>query len=138
MKRCAWMAALLPLLSVGCSDFERLDFQPRTTPPQSVSLSFESIVLIQGIAVAAKAVPLDSGDDMMDEETTVELTSNAPSILGVEVGAEDGYFDNLEEDAPPLNWNFVFFGASPGKTTVTVTIDGEKTGDIPVEVKAQP
>jgi hypothetical protein len=137
VKKYAWLCTLLPLLSVGCSDFSRIDFQPKTTPPEPMSLRSERIELTEGVAVAVKAVPLDTGDDMMDEDTRVELSSSAPTILGVEQGAPDGYFDS-NDDQPPQNWNFVFFGAGPGKTTLRVIIDGVTEGEIPVEVTPQP
>jgi hypothetical protein len=137
VKKYAWLCTLLPLLSVGCSDFDRIDFQAKTTPPESVSLTSARVAITEGVAVFVKAVPLDTDGDMMDEDTTVELASNASAILGVEQGAEDGYFGNGQE-TPPENWNFVLFGAGPGKTTMRIIIDGVTEGEIPVEVMPQP
>jgi len=136
--RHAWLAALLPLLSVGCSDFDRLEFEPKSSPPASVTVTYEKITLIEGIAVGVRAVPVDTDDDEMDEETVVDLISTSPTILGVSPGAEDDYYTDEENREPAANWNFVLFGVSPGKASVTVSVDGERGGEIPVEVHPQP
>ncbi|UQA60223.1 hypothetical protein [Polyangium aurulentum] len=137
MKHHAWFAALLPLLSVGCSEFARLELEPKSSPPASVTVTYEKIQLVEGIAVGIKAIPVDTDDDEMDEETVVELTSTAPTILGLSPGAEDQYYTDEEDREPAANWNFVLFGVSPGNTSVTVTVDGAREGEIPVEVLPQ-
>ena len=119
--------------AAGCGGFDRLDFQYKSAPPDGATVSFDQIRIHEGIAVGVKALPYD-GNDLMDEETLVELDTANPGVLGVGRGVEDADFDADDECA---NWNFVLYGAGEGTTELTVRIDEDLEARIPVFVEPQ-
>lgn len=116
----------------GCSGFDRLDFVYESAPPDDAIVSFEGIEIHAGIAVGVEARPVD-GDEIMDEDTQVELDSRNPGVLGIAPAQPDEDVDNDDK----YNWKFVVFGVGPGTTQVVVTIDGEIEAEIPAVVQEQ-
>jgi hypothetical protein len=116
----------------GCGDFDRIDFQFDSTPPVDVYVTFEEIRIPEGVAVITTARPM-AGDSVMARETSVELKSTAPDVMGVAWALPPQLPDTSER--PP--WSFVLFGVAAGSTTVTVRIDGEERGEIPTIVEVQ-
>jgi hypothetical protein len=135
-RRCGAVLAAAALAAglLGCSGFDRLEFYYESAPPDGAVVSFESISIHEGIAVGVEARPID-GDEVMDEETVVELDSRNPGILGVARSEPDDGDD--DDDAEVGDWKFVIYGVSPGTTQVVVTIDDEIEAEIDATVEAQ-
>ena len=120
-NHCGWLLAV-PLW-VGCSSpSKHVVLESRTTPPMAVDLTSSHWRLPVGIAIGINTVPKE-GNDAMDNDTSVELSSSNPSVIGV-----DRTLDRRV---------FVAYGVSPGSATVHAKIDGEPVQEIRVQVDAQ-
>jgi hypothetical protein len=114
-------AAALVLFTLGCEpELARIELHARTTPPGSIELSEQAIRIPNGLAVGFLATALDESDSPMPPETTVEMASPDPEIVGVDPSLELGAF--------------VVYGVSPGSTEVSVAVNGEFYSSIPVRV----
>ena len=125
---------LLSLAAValgGCSGFDRLDFHDKSAPPDNAVVQYEGIRIHEGIAVGVVGRPMD-GNDVMSDDTKVELESRDPNVLGVGPGVPDD-----PNDSSKANWNFVFYGVSAGSTSVLVRVNGENQSEIPATVETQ-
>lgn len=110
--------------ATGCGpDFGSLKFTKRTTPPVETVVDFDGISIRVGVAAGVITEPLDDDGDVMDDDTTVDLQSVDPRIVGVDPVIEAG--------------SFVIYGVSPGTTSIGVDIDGNHEADIPVTVTFQ-
>ncbi len=107
----------------GCGpDFERLDFQNRTTPPVAVTVDYTNVTIPVGIAVGVIATPY-AGGDPMDEDTLVELESDDTGVIGADRAIEHG--------------SFVLYGVGAGTANINVRVDGDIQGSIPATVMLQ-
>lgn len=109
----------------GCApDFDHLEIKVDTTPPLAVSVGPTDVALPVGIAVGVTATPFDTDGEEMDSDVVLALIPQNQQVLGVETSLDDR--------------SFVFFGAGPGTTTISVEVDHQTRFDIPVTVKLQP
>jgi hypothetical protein len=110
---------------IGCvPDFDHLEIKVDTTPPLAVSIGPTDVALPVGIAVGVTATPFDTDGEKMDADVVLALIPQNQQVLGVEASLDDR--------------SFVFFGAGPGTTTISVEVDHQTRFDIPVTVKLQP
>jgi hypothetical protein len=116
---------------LGCSSFDRLDFQYKSAPPDNAIVTYDAIRMHEGIAVGVVARPMD-GNDVMSDDTRVELQSQNPGVIGVGQGVADD-----PNDTSQANWNFVFYGVGVGSAQIIVRVDGSQQTEIPVTVEAQ-
>lgn len=116
----------------GCSDFERIDFQYSADLPLDILVSYEEIRLPTGVAVTAVARPMADGS-LMARDTLVELSSENPGILGVAFALPNELGTGTEN----ADWTFVLYAVNAGSTEVTVRVDSEVKGEIPVTILPQ-
>jgi hypothetical protein len=110
---------------MGCvPDFDHLEIKVDTSPPLAVSIGATDVAVPVGIAVGVTATPFDTNGEKMDSDVVLALIPKNPQVLGVEASLDDR--------------SFVFFGAGPGTTTISVEVDHQTRFDIPVTVKLQP
>lgn len=128
----AGLAAVALAGLTGCSGFDRLDFIYSSAPPDGAAITYEGISLHAGIALGVEARPMD-GDEVMDTDTRVELTSDNPGVIGVSPALPE---DDVDDDEV-YNWKFVIYGVGAGSSSITVTIDGEIEGEIPATISPQ-
>jgi hypothetical protein len=127
------VAAVFMLAALtGCSDFERIDFQYSADLPLDILVSYEEIRMPAGVAVTAVARPMADGG-LMARDTLVELSSENPGILGVAFALPNKLGTGTEN----ADWTFVLFAVNAGSTEVTVRVDGETNGEIPVTILPQ-
>jgi hypothetical protein len=127
------VAAVFMLAALtGCSDFERIDFQYSADLPLDILVSYEEIRMPAGVAVTAVARPMADGG-LMARDTLVELSSENPSVLGVAFALPNKLGTGTEN----ADWAFVLFAVNAGSTEVTVRVDGETKGEIPVTILPQ-
>jgi hypothetical protein len=99
-------------LAAGCGGenrLERVDFSYETTPPDQITVSASSIIVPTGQAIAVRAHPVMSEDELEDGDR-FELRSQDQTVLGVDRG-----------DEPYL---FVIYGVTPGDTRVQAFVNG--------------
>jgi hypothetical protein len=115
--------SLAAALTAGCSPgFDRLDMSELTDPPLPATLLYERVEIAEGIAVGFIAAPMADGKEL-DEDISLDLTSEAPGVVGV---------------APSINpRTFVIYGVSRGSGSISVVLEGEVRGTIPVTVTPQ-
>jgi hypothetical protein len=127
-SRPAAALALLCLLGgalMGCApDFDHLEMTIDTTPPLAVSISPTDVAVPVGIAVGVTATPFDTNGEKMDTDVVLSLIPQNQQVIGVQASLDDR--------------SFVFFGVSPGTTSITVEVDHQRQLEIPVTVKLQP
>ena len=109
------IASLGLLCFAGCGI--DLQFEYETTPRGVTSVTPDDIVVQVSTAVAVLVM---DGDEELESDMTVSMSSQDEDILGVDP-TED--FDV-----------FVLYGVSPGQTSVTVRADGDHVATIPAEV----
>ena len=119
---CALAVAAAALAGCGPS-FDHLEFTNRTTPPDSTSVSENEIRIQVGIAIGVIATPYDGNEAMDDEDTTLELESDNPGVIGVDPALEHG--------------SFVIYGVGAGTANVRIIVDGSDEGRIPATVTLQ-
>jgi hypothetical protein len=85
-----------------------------TIAAPGADLSSVSVVVPEGVVLEVAVTPM-SADGPLDSDFTFDLVSNDTGVLGVEPAL----------GAPPGVANFVFFGAGPGSTTVSVIVNGQ-------------
>ncbi len=120
--------ALIGLLGgalVGCvPDFDHLEMELDTTPPLAVSIGSTNVAMPVGVSVGVTVTPFDTNGEEMDSDIVLALISQNQEVIGVETSLDDR--------------SFVFFGAGPGTTSITVEVDHQRRLEIPVTVKLQP
>ncbi|MBI5538175.1 MAG: hypothetical protein HY898_35965 [Deltaproteobacteria bacterium] len=114
----ALLSASCAVVGLGCAQFERVDFEYRTEPPLETRLTWDDGTIPEGIALAVIARPVPD-----DSETTVELSSTDPKVLGVSPG--------------PDKRIWVIYGVSPGTAAVSVKVDYSWKRNILVTVAEQ-
>ncbi len=109
---------LLSGLIAGCSPDLRFQYLDELSPGHGV-IDERSIEIMLGTAIGVRLL---DGGSTFDDETDLELTSQAPEILAV---------------APTMDPDvFVFYGADQGATVVNVRFANEAYKDIPARVRA--
>ncbi len=120
--------ALMGLLGsalVGCvPDFDHLEMDVDTTPPLGVQIGPTNVTVPVGVAVGVTATPFDTDGEKMDKDVVVDLVPLNQEVIGVETSLDER--------------SFVFFGVGPGTTSITIEVDHQRRGEIPVTVKLQP
>ena len=121
------MAAALAFGSAACGDdedpirFSHLEYSGASfVEGHPAELEPREIALEEGIAVSAYVVAKDNRGRAMHP---LDLSSSDPNIMGVEPGAEAGYF--------------VFYGAQVGDTDVEVLIGEQVRGQVAARVVPQ-
>lgn len=119
--RGALLAAVALAALSGCGPtFDHLEFRERTTPPLTVSLLANEVVIPEGIAVAFEPIPMTQTDAI--EDANLDLLSSNEAVLGLDRTIDGAY---------------VIYGASVGVAQVNVFLDGEQVGVVPAKVTPQ-
>lgn len=119
MRRLAFGLGLAALLG-GCAKFDHVAFSDVKGATDRGDLANEAITMVDGYALAGKAIAIDSDGDEMDD-LTLHADDTAP------VGVAPG----------PDAQTYVFYARSVGNGVVRVRVDGEQVATIPVTVLPQ-
>lgn len=97
--------------------------QVRTTPPRSVTLNEQRVVVPVGLAVGFLALATDESGSPMPEETALGVATSDASVVGVD--------PSLEQDT------FVLYGVALGTAELVLSVNGDLYETIPVDVVEQ-
>ena len=117
------LAVLLPVaaIGIGCSNYDHVEFEIESAPPDRVTIDPTMIDVPAGIAPVVRVTAYDQRGKTMDGRLV--LRSDNGDVL--EVYAADG------------SRSFVLVGVAPGDTCVEVSLDDEVKECIPATVDPQ-
>jgi hypothetical protein len=118
------LAVCVALLGGCAPEFETLVIEKRSSPPASVQLGGDAIVVPPGIAVVVEVEPKSATREEYEDDAVVELLSADARIFDVLAGTEDR--------------EFAFVGITEGETCMEVRIDGHEVDCIDVQVRWLP
>jgi hypothetical protein len=123
-RRGALAVAFAGTLSAGChSEFERVEFQVRSSAPVHTEIDSDHVDIRVGIAAGVIAIPIADGKEM-DDDDDLALYAEDPEVLGLDPTVE--------------HRSFVFYGKSPGTTAVRIFVNDDYAGKIDAQVTNQP
>lgn len=110
-------------LGIGCVQPPvSIQFDAETQVPPSASLTSTKVQLPAGVAIGVHAKPMQSGQEM-GSNTTLTFTAADSTVVGIAPSSQKDF-------------SFVIYGANPGTTTITYSINGSPSGQIQATVTA--
>lgn len=126
MNRPALLLSVLSALTLAaCApEYDHVEIELYSSPPEPVRISGASIEIPAGIAVAVEVEPISRGRIEYVNDDEVELDSEDRSIL--------------KADPTEHPRRFVLIAVEPGETCVIVEVLGNREDCIPATVLASP